>query len=178
MQIFHFHPVTGEFLGIGIADQSPLEPGVFLIPAFATELQQPEASSNQIPVFNGTGWELLSDYRGSEYWLPDGSHHVIRDIGVAPPEDALFEEPEQQPAVPFFVTPRQGELALIELDLLDPVKAYFDGLTGKDGAKARADFYRATEWRRDWPLLINAAKNIFGLTDEQIDQMFIYGASL
>ena len=79
--------------------------------------------------------------------------------------------------VPESITPRQGELTLIEFNLYDAVKAYFDGLPGKDGAKARAEFYRAQEWRRDWPLLVDAAKTVFGLTDAQIDAMFVYGSA-
>lgn len=42
MNIYHYHPTSGDYLGTGAADESPLEPGVYLIPAHATENPPPE----------------------------------------------------------------------------------------------------------------------------------------
>lgn len=53
MQIYHYHPDTGEFLGVGLADQSPLEPGVYLIPAHATTTAPPTAMSGKVRVWRG-----------------------------------------------------------------------------------------------------------------------------
>ena len=39
------------------------------------------------------GWQLVPDRRGESYWLPDGSHHIISEIGEVPPGDALTEPP-------------------------------------------------------------------------------------
>lgn len=38
-------------------------------------------------------WQRVPDRRGESYWLPDGSHHVISEIGEVLPEDALTELP-------------------------------------------------------------------------------------
>lgn len=152
MKVYHYHHSTGVFLGESLADESPLEPGVYLVPANSTNMEPPEVEAGEYVEWDGEEWAVKV--------MPDSE-----------------PDPAGQ-TVPLSITPRQGELTLIEFDLYDPVKAYFDALPGKDGAKARTDFYRATEWKRDWPLLVNAAKSQFGLTDSQIDQMFIYGASL
>lgn len=42
-------------------------------------------------------WEVIPDYRGFSYWLPDGSKHVITEAGVAPPADHLLEPPPPTP---------------------------------------------------------------------------------
>lgn len=53
MQIYHYHPVTGEFLGEGVADESPLEPGAYLVPAHATTTAPPTAMSGKVRVWRG-----------------------------------------------------------------------------------------------------------------------------
>lgn len=54
----HYCPVTGIYIGITEADESPLEPGVFLLPAFATFQNPPDAVEGKQIVWNGEGWEL------------------------------------------------------------------------------------------------------------------------
>ena len=58
MNIYHYEPSTGIYLGQTVADESPLEPGVFLIPAFATEIEPPNTPEGFIAVFNGSVWSL------------------------------------------------------------------------------------------------------------------------
>ena len=53
MQIYHYHHVTGEFLGEGVADESPLEPGAYLVPAHATTTAPPTAMSGKVRVWRG-----------------------------------------------------------------------------------------------------------------------------
>lgn len=58
MKIYHYHSDTGVFLGEGNADESPLEPGVWLVPAYATPIEPPHVESGYYCVYNGHGWEL------------------------------------------------------------------------------------------------------------------------
>ncbi len=60
MDIFHFHPETGALVGTGTADESPLEPGVFLLPANATFTPPPTATVGQRAVYDPAFgvWEL------------------------------------------------------------------------------------------------------------------------
>jgi hypothetical protein len=41
MKVYTYNPITGELVGISEADESPLEPGVILMPAYSTELEPP-----------------------------------------------------------------------------------------------------------------------------------------
>ena len=58
MNIYHYNPKTGRFTGQDVADESPLEPGVFLIPDHATELEPPAYSNTEQAVFVDGAWEV------------------------------------------------------------------------------------------------------------------------
>jgi len=40
--VYHYHSITYEYTGKDIPDESPLEPGVYLVPAFSTMVPIPE----------------------------------------------------------------------------------------------------------------------------------------
>lgn len=42
MKIYQLHPVSGDFMWEGIAEESPLEPGKYLIPAHSVLVAPPE----------------------------------------------------------------------------------------------------------------------------------------
>jgi hypothetical protein len=58
MKIFHYHPETGAFLGDGVADPSPLEPGVWLIPAHATAEEPPAHEDDEQLVWADAAWQV------------------------------------------------------------------------------------------------------------------------
>lgn len=85
MRIFHYDPLTREFLGEGRADPSPLEPNSFLIPANATEIPPPPVQKKEVAVFKNGGWEVLPDFRGEVvYRVEDGRFVKIEDVGPLP----------------------------------------------------------------------------------------------
>lgn len=57
---YSYNPENGFYVGSEIADPSPMEPGVFLLPANATFEVPPETSdANRIPVFRNGAWEVI-----------------------------------------------------------------------------------------------------------------------
>lgn len=54
------YDLAGLYTGQTDADESPLEPGVFLIPARCVEVAPPEQSGDQWPRWNGSKWELIT----------------------------------------------------------------------------------------------------------------------
>ena len=58
MKIYHYNPDTGIYVGEGVADESPLEPGVWMIPANSVTTAPPDAGENQFIVFNNGNWEV------------------------------------------------------------------------------------------------------------------------
>lgn len=60
MYIYHFDDL-GVFYAKSIADQSPLEPGVFLIPAKSTTLPPPQTPPGYKAVFIADSWQVIPD---------------------------------------------------------------------------------------------------------------------
>jgi hypothetical protein len=58
MKIYNYDLENGFYIGESIADESPLETGVYLIPAHATEIEPPKAGKGKIAVWLNDGWEL------------------------------------------------------------------------------------------------------------------------
>lgn len=56
MKIFHYHPDTLQLIAAGVADPSPLEPGKWLVPAHATELEPPAAADGKTRHFVDGQW--------------------------------------------------------------------------------------------------------------------------
>jgi hypothetical protein len=88
MNIYHYTPDTYIFCAEGVADESPLEPGVFLVPANATTVAPPELGDSEIAVFSDGAWQVET--------LPP------------PPEP----EPEPEPTTPVVLTPAEKLEAL------------------------------------------------------------------
>lgn len=57
MKIYNYDH-AGVFTGESEADESPLEPGVFMIPAQATEIEPPTIPSGSRAVFDGSQWKV------------------------------------------------------------------------------------------------------------------------
>lgn len=59
---------TGELLGAEDVMESPLEPGKYLAPDFATFEVPPEPVKGGTPVWDGAVWTIVPDYRGYVFW--------------------------------------------------------------------------------------------------------------
>ena len=55
---YSFHPNTGTFLGVQFAQESPLEPGIFLLPEGTTFVEPPQFFEGQQAVWLGDSWEV------------------------------------------------------------------------------------------------------------------------
>lgn len=68
MNIYLYNPKTLEFTKQEVAFESPLEKGVFLIPADATTIPPPDPIANQAAVFDGKAWSTVPDWRFVPLW--------------------------------------------------------------------------------------------------------------
>lgn len=79
----------------------------------ATDANKPDVGANQIAVIIDGMWTVVADFRGTTYWLADGSEHRIIAIGEMPPADALPSPPPAQPATPEVLTLAQAQSAQV-----------------------------------------------------------------
>lgn len=95
MEWYRYNPDTLEYEHPVICQPNPAKPGDFLIPPSATPKEPPNAGDKQVALFDphAEQWSIQPGYRGTEYWLPDGTHHKIETIGETPPDNALYEQP-------------------------------------------------------------------------------------
>jgi hypothetical protein len=67
MKIYNYHPYYKYFISCTDADESPLEPGVFLIPAHATDIEPANCEDYEIQVFTENGWEIITNHSGTYF---------------------------------------------------------------------------------------------------------------
>lgn len=94
--VYHYDPETNELAGTSIADCSPLEPGVRLLPLFATYLVAPVTGEREVAVFDDDlqEWHVKPDWRGVELCKKsDGSAVSISQIGITPSDIGATDKP-------------------------------------------------------------------------------------
>lgn len=119
------------------------------------------ASLQQIGGTCPSGWIVMQIERPSP-------NHVAQADGswVVPPAP-----------VPASVTMRQARQAMLYAGILAQVDALIAAMPGEEGESARIDWAYAHDVKRDWPL-IGALGPQLGLTERQIDDLFVYAGSI
>lgn len=173
MRIYSYAADTGEWIGEADADPSPLEPGQWLIPAYATDLAPPAPAEGLARVFADGAWSLVTDHRGETWYTAAGETVRIAALGDLP-AGLVPERPEVPEPVPAAVTRTQALLALLEHDppileteILAAIGAMEDVLL-----RERARILCAgPTWRRNDPFIAQLG-TAFGLTADDIDALF------
>lgn len=77
--VYLFDELTGEYKGEYIAQQSPLEPDVYIEPVHSTALQPLPIAQGKYNHFDGKKWTLKDDTRGVWY-LPNRTTVEVNDL--------------------------------------------------------------------------------------------------
>lgn len=134
----------GYFVGPVQADESPLEPGVFLLPGLSIDVPPPD-----VPAGQRVKWQ--------DEWVFE-SAPVPGDSG----------SPTLPPAA-LSVTRRQAFLALLSTGLLDQVETFI--AQESTPRVVKITWETALDFKRDNPLLLAIAQEL-GLPDSQLDSLF------
>ncbi len=164
MLIHNYHPITGEYTGAGLADPSPLEPGQFLIPGYATTVEPPEPQDGFFRRFVDGAWGFSPIVAPETPPTPEPVPHVPavisdRQFFQVLAKRELITKEEARAAV------KTGDLPAAFTALIDamPEEARFDTQMLLEGA---------TEFRRDHPV-VEAFALGFGMTPETVDEIWI-----
>ncbi|MGE8366990.1 phage tail assembly chaperone [Cupriavidus sp.] len=112
MEIHNYHPITGELLSNGLADENPLQPDDPIVPGYATPTAPPAASERRVPLYLAAigkppqnwpdgAWTLAPDYRDEPLFrTADGSPFVLgaEYSGLGDLPAFLTDEPRPSPA--------------------------------------------------------------------------------
>ncbi|MDD7908651.1 DUF4376 domain-containing protein [Pseudovibrio exalbescens] len=71
----------GYLVGEALAHESPLEAGVYHLPAGTVETPPPALSSNQAARWDGASWHTVPDHRGEAWFDTQGEAVEILDYG-------------------------------------------------------------------------------------------------
>lgn len=148
MQIYHYNQ-DGIYLGDSAADPSPLEPGVFLIPANATGTKPPSFKDGYLRRFVNGIWE-------EQYIEP--IPEVVTPIEPEPPTNT----------VPQVVSKAQGLIALEMAGVLVSIEAYMQTAPRLE----QLAWNNIQQFERQSPLLSTLCTN-FDLSQEDVDNLFI-----
>ena len=130
--IYNYDPQTGAFLNEATADESPLESGVILLPAFATTTKPPKAALYEVAVFVDGQWHVKADWRGVTLFVTaTGAKAAITEIGKTPTDIGATDIPPPSPECSWV----NGSWAV------DPVKVAAKLTAAKADGLARIDAY-------------------------------------
>jgi hypothetical protein len=134
MKIYNYHPEYFYYLGSSNADESPLEPGEYLIPAKATTKKPPEPQIDKVHIFVDDDWQTIDDLRGDYYSIEmesigiylkneDPSKQLENVTKIVPPPKKPSEglewnaESEEWAIIPEPILSTAEKLAIVGLSL-------------------------------------------------------------
>ena len=136
----------GVFVGIIIADESPMEPGVFLIPAGCIIEEPPSFEKGSLARWIEGSWQIED----------------VPEV-VPEPEPPVVEMPS------LGVSRAQALMALYNAGLLTQVR---DVVAAHPYEPVRIWFDNATNWHRENPYVLALSMEL-GLSETQVDELFI-----
>ena len=116
MIFYTYDEKTKEYTGTQNAFIDPLESQkqgktVYLIPANATDKKPLEIKENQAIIFNGSEWEIITDYRNKTYYIGT-EQYEMKELGDLP-NGVTFEPVEPEKALDELKSEKLSELTSI-----------------------------------------------------------------
>lgn len=182
--IYNFHPETKQFIGSSLGEPSPLDPpGVWLFPANSTEIAPPPSEPETAFIWDDANeqWLPVLDLRGQTWWAGPNVEITIDFLGDPAAQGLLPNNPYVPPPTPSPFLPLKpyqfwGAVRALgyEQDLKDWVATIVDPV---ERGIASAMLEYSLEFRRDHQLMA-AARLALGMTESELDSLWLWGLTL
>ena len=149
MQIYYFHPASSELTGSFTADENPMEPGQFLLPAYATPITPPGTGAHQTAVFIDGSWLLKADWRGIPLWHKQSrALATIELLGVLPDWTEVTDLEPASKLERFDGIKWVPNASAVRADKWEKVKAERDRLTQEGGYRVGEHWFHSDNFSR------------------------------
>jgi len=162
--------------------ESPLEPGVFPLPANCTWTAPPDLSEKQAAVWDGQAWSVVADHRphlengeyvgGDKYWLAedawDSEGRYYMQVGDFP-EGALLQAPEKPLKTTYEEEIRDLESMLSDTDYVVTKIAEASAL-GEDTSALTAEYADVIAKRKEARSRINELEELIEAIDSPTEE--------
>jgi hypothetical protein len=189
MKKVYLYDEYGVFTSAYDAQESPLEPGVFIIPNLSTD-SVPILAPKSWPVLINGKWESVPDYRGVAFDTATGAEIEHKELGNLPDNLTLIAKPSGDylwsngewvatsntplPVPIITVTPWQIRKALNQLGLRAAVES---AITTSTDQTLKDGWEFSNEITRNSPLVISMATAL-NKTIAEIDGLFALAVTL
>jgi hypothetical protein len=157
---------AGYFIGLTVADKSPLEPGVFLLPAGAIDQPAPTVPSGQ-----RARWQ-------SDGWVFEPVPQAASESDALPAPQLSAAEALQQWRASYSITMRQCRLHLLAEGKLGAVQAAIDALPEPQASAAKIEWEYSATVQRLSPLIAQFCPALGWDDPETIDSHFVIAGQL
>ena len=168
MKIYNYDGASGEYLGQGEAQKSPLEESVYLIPANATDVKPLAPEKGFAVCFRNDTWQYVRDERGKTYY--DANNNEVKITKLDQDISALSEVPKE-PSIEQLREAKAAELTAWTHSMGDSCKIDLKGFGVINGGyryllnvEAMIDIFDSLEIRA-FRMYYNAMKKINGQED-------------
>ncbi len=188
------------FVHMTNADLCPIEKNIYHIPGGAIDVPPPVFENGTVARWTGSNWEYQKDYRGTAVFNKQtGDESSISDLGDIPSDFTVLPRPDkyhvwdetrqswqtnnelqQQKVIDWRnsvaeITPKQLRLVLLSNNIksheVESAIAQIDDEYLREVATIEWNY--ATGYQRTNANLVMIATQLLGLTDEQIDAMWL-----
>ena len=131
-------------------------------------------------------WHECPNESVEQHWTTDGLNFYPPEVIETPDVPVTTEEADEitQAAIlaarraAMVVTRRQARLVLLQQGLLDDVEAAINAIEDETTRReVQIEWEYAMDIRRDWPALQLVTQQL-GITEEQLDQMFLLASEI